>query len=116
MIDLREEDLLRQYAQSKQLEIERLLDQYGTSLKDMREMYPQLTETITEQRRATTFPTQPLFFTPSEAGEMGLSLQEGEMLKISPTEAGGYTSSVITPEKWEITEDDFYISPRTSVV
>jgi len=109
---LNEEDLLKRYGQTKQLEIERLLSQYGTSLKDVREMYPQLTTAIEQKRLTTTFPTQPLFFTASEAAQMGLALQEGWMLKMSPTEGnGGFTSSLITPEKWEITENDLYISP-----
>jgi len=109
---LNEKDLLKQYGQAKQLEIERLLSQYGTSLKDVREMYPQLTTAIEQKRLTTTFPTQPLFFTPSEAAQMGLALQEGWMLKMSPIEGnGGFTSSLITPQKWEITEDDMYISP-----
>jgi hypothetical protein len=110
MIDLNETDLLRQFREAKDVEIERLLDQYGTSLKETREMYPQLTEAVSQRQLTTAFPTQPLFFTPSEAQEMGLSLQEGWMFKMTPAE-GGYTSSFITPSKWEITEDDFYVSP-----
>jgi len=110
---LNEGELLKKYGQSKQLEIERLLSQYGTSLEDMREMYPQLTEAISKKQLTTTFPTQPLFFTSYEAAQMGLGLQEGWMLKMTPAEGnGGYTSSLITPEKWEITESDLYISPE----
>jgi len=111
-INLDAKSLLQQYGQSKQLQIERLLSQYGTSLKDMRELYPQLTETISQRRLATTFPTQELFFTPSEAAQMGLSLSEGYMLKMTPNEAQrGYGISFITPEKWEIKENDIYITP-----
>jgi hypothetical protein len=112
MINLDEQSLLEQYREAKDTEIERLLSQYGSSLKEVREMYPQLTGTIKQRQLTTVFPTQPLFFTPSEAAQMNLQLQEGWMLKMTPTEGnGGYTSSLITPEKWEITEDDFYISP-----
>jgi len=110
MIALDEQELFRTYAQAKQVRIESLLDQYGSSLADMRELYPQLTETIEKQRLVTTLPTQALFFIPSEAADMGLSLEEGWMLKVSPVE-GGYKSSFITPSKWEITEDELYISP-----
>jgi len=110
MIDINEEQLFRTYAQAKQVRIESLLDQYGSSLADMRELYPKLTETIEKQRLVTTLPTQALFFIPSEAADMGLSLEEGWMLKVSPVE-GGYKSSFITPSKWEITEDELYISP-----
>ena len=110
MIDINEEQLFRTYAQAKQFRIESLLDQYGSSLADMRELYPKLTETIEKQRLVTTLPTQALFFIPSEAADMGLSLEEGWMLKVSPVE-GGYKSSFITPSKWEITEDELYISP-----
>jgi len=111
-LNLDESLLLKQYRQTKDLQIERLLSQYGTSLKDMRELYPQLTDTIKQRQLTTTFPTQPLFFTPSEAQQMGLGLEEGWMLKMTPTEGnGGFTSSLITPEKWEITENDLYISP-----
>ena len=94
-LNLDERSLLAQYGAAKQTEIERLLQQYSTSLKDVREMYPQLTTAIEQRRLMTTFPTEPVFFTPAEAANMGLSLQEGWMLKMSPTE-GGYTSSLIT--------------------
>lgn len=109
---LNEEELLKQFRRAKDIEIEHLLTQYGTSLKDVREMYPQLTTAISKRRLTTTLPTQPIFFTAGEAAEMGLNLQEGFMLKMSPGESGdGFKSSLITPEKWEITEDDLYISP-----
>jgi hypothetical protein len=110
MINLDEKLLLGQYRESKDIEIERLLSQYGTSLKDIREMYPQLTETIKQRQLTTALPNMPLFFTPSEAAEMGLGLQEGWMLKMTPA-GEGYTTSFITPSKWEITENDLYISP-----
>lgn len=109
---LNEEDLLKKFRKAKDLEIEYLLTQYGTSLKETREMYPQLTEAISRRQLTTTFPTQPLFFTAEETQQMGLGLQEGWMLKLTPTEGnGGFTSSFITPQKWEITENDLYISP-----
>ena len=107
---LDEERLLGTYRQSKDLQIRRLLAQYGTSLSEVREMYPQLTTAIAQRRLTTTFPTQPMFFTPGEAAQMGLGIGEGWMLKISPVN-GSYKSSYITPGKWEITEDDLYISP-----
>jgi len=110
--NLNEEDLLRQFRQAKDIKIGRLFSQYDTSLKGVREMYPQLTEAISQRRLTTTFPTQPMFFTANEAAEMGLGLQEGWMLKLTPIEGnGGFTSSFITPQKWEITEDNYYISP-----
>jgi len=111
-INLESKGLLQNYGQAKQLEIERLLSQYGTSLKETREMYPQLTSAIEKRRLAYTLPTQELFFSPSEAAQMGLSLQEGYMLKMTPkVDQSGYDISYITPSKWEITEDNFYISP-----
>jgi len=110
MIDLKAGDLLTQYRQSKDIEIERLLSQYGSSLKGVREMYPQLTGAVQQRQLTTALPTVPLFFTPSEAQDMGLGLQEGWMLKMTPA-GEGYTTSLITPTKWEITENDLYISP-----
>jgi len=110
-INLDTKSLLQQYGQAKQTEIERLLTQYGTSLKETREMYPQLTGAIEQRRLATTFPTQELFFTPTEAAQMGLSLQEGWMLKMTP-KGEDYSMSFITPQKWEITEGGAYISPE----
>jgi len=110
-IDLSAKNLLQQFAQSQQIEIERLLSQYGTSLAEMREMYPKLTGAIEASKLATTLPTQELFFTPTEAADMGLSLQENWMLKFTPKE-GDYSISLITPEKWEITEAGTYISPE----
>jgi len=112
-INLDTKSLLQRYGQVKQTEIERLLSQYGTSLKETREMYPQLTSAIEQRRLATTFPTQELFFTSMEAAQMGLSLQEGWMMKMTPSEAQtGYGISFITPQKWEITEGGTYISPE----
>ncbi len=111
-LNLNESLLLERYRKAKDIEIERLLTQYGTSLKDMREMYPQLTGAVQQRQLTTAFPAQPMFFTPTEAAQMGLGLQEGWMLKMTPIEGnGGFTSSFITPQKWEVTEDDLYISP-----
>ncbi|MBA7466124.1 hypothetical protein ES707_01299 [subsurface metagenome] len=111
-INLSAKSLLQRYGQTKQIEIERLLSQYGTSLKETREMYPQLLQNIEQRRLATAFPTQELFFTATEAAQMGLSLQEGWMMKMKPNEAQtGYGISFISPQKWELTEDDFFISP-----
>ncbi|HUS04502.1 MAG TPA: hypothetical protein VMY79_03150, partial [Dehalococcoidia bacterium] len=107
---LNKEDLLKQYRQAKDIDIERLLSQYGSSLKEVREMYPQLMASVQQRQMTTALPTQPLFFTPSETQQMGLQLEEGWMLKMTPA-GEGYTSSLITPEKWEITENDLYIAP-----
>jgi hypothetical protein len=74
-------------------------------------MYPQLIGAVEQRRLATSFPNQDLFFTAAEAAQMGLKLDQGWMLKISPTEAGELTFSRISPTKWEITEDNYYISP-----
>ena len=107
-----EDKLLKQLRQAKDLEIEHLLTQYGTSLKDVREMFPQLSGAVRQRQLTTALPTQPIFFTAAEAAEMGLGIGEDWMLKFTPMEGnGGYTSSFITPEKWEVTEDDRYISP-----
>jgi hypothetical protein len=109
-IDLSAENLLSQYRESKDIEIERLLSQYGTSLKETRAMYPQLIKAVQQRQLTTALPTQPLFFTASEAQDMGLALQEGWMIKMTPNETGGYSTSLVTPQKWEIT-DNYYISP-----
>lgn len=109
--DINEEELLRRLREAKDVEIERLLTQYGTSLKDVREMFPQLTSAIKQRQLTTTFPTQPLFFTASEATELGLSIPSGWMLKFSPTKEGDFTSSFITSEEWEISESGLYTSP-----
>ncbi|HEU65707.1 MAG TPA: hypothetical protein ENN57_03460, partial [Chloroflexi bacterium] len=103
------QDLLKRYIESRDIEIDRLLSQYGTSLAETREMYPQLMTAIEERRRAT-FPTQPLFFDAAQLAEMGLRLDEGWMMKFTPQEEG-YGISYITPEKWEIREGDLYVSP-----
>jgi hypothetical protein len=112
-LKLNEADLLTQYRKAKDIEIEHLLSQYGTSLAETREMFPQLTTAISERQKTTAFPTQPLFFTASEAADMGVGLQENWMLKFTPDkEQTGYGISLISPEKWEITEDNRYISPE----
>ena len=105
--------LLQQYRQAKDTEIKRLLTQYGSSLSQVREMYPQLQTAIKQRQLMATFPTQSLFFTATEAQDLGLPIQDGWMLKMTPIKGGeGYTSSLITPGEWEITEDDLYISPE----
>ncbi|MFP3897917.1 MAG: hypothetical protein ACLFVD_01175 [Dehalococcoidia bacterium] len=109
MINLNADDLLKQYREAQEREIERLLTQYGTSLQETREMYPQLISTI-EKQREVSFPGQELFMSASEAAQLGLSLQEGWMLKFTPQEQG-YGLSFITPEKWEIQEGGTYVSP-----
>jgi len=111
--NINEEDLLARYAQSRDLEIERLLTQYGSSLAEIKEMYPQISSAIGKRRLTTTLPSEPLFFTPTEARDMGLNLEEGWMLKFNPTQGDGerYSASFVTPTKWEITEDNLFISP-----
>lgn len=88
--------------------IERLLSQSGGSLEEMRELYPQLMSAI--KKPATAFPTEPTFLTPSEAEQFGVTLEEGWMLKLTPAEEG-YAWSLLSPDKWEITQDEQYISP-----
>ena len=108
-----EEELLERYAKIQDVEIERLLSQYGNSLSEVRELYPQLLGAVEKRRQTTLFPTQPLFFSASEAKEMGLALDEDWMLKFNPGKNDHrYTASFITPKKWEITESGLYISPE----
>lgn len=109
--NLDEAGLLKQFAQTKQLEIERLLRQYGNLPSDVRQLAPQLLETIGQQRLATQPQTEPMIFSAAQAAEMGLGIQEGWSIKLIP-ENGGYKSSFITPQNWEITEDALYISPE----
>ena len=111
-LNLDEQTLLANYRQAKDLEVERLLTQYGSSLKDMRELYPQLTTAVKQRQLTTALPNMPLFFTPSDLEPLGYQLQEGWLLKLSPTGTGDYTSSYITPSKWEIQEGETYISPE----
>ena len=100
-------------------EISELLQKYGTSLEETRKLMPKLTEAV-ERERAIK-PTTPQFFTPEEVKGMGLITEAGEpfeldpgwTLKVTPPVDGAEPSiSYITPEKWEITQDQMYISPE----
>jgi len=109
-VSLDQRNLLRKYGQSQGIETERLLNQYSTSLTQNRETRPQSFEDIKAWRQ-TAFPNQALFFNAEEAAGMGIDLEEGWLLKAMPGEEG-YKWSFITPQKWEITEEDLYISPE----
>jgi len=111
--DLDEEVLLEEWTKSKDREIQNLLSEYGSSLKEVREMFPQVLNAVEKRDLATVFPNQDIFLSAEEAKSVGLGLDTGWMLKLTPSQKEGerYTSSLITPEKWEITEDDLFIAP-----
>jgi len=102
--------------------ISELLKSYGTSLGETRKLMPLLTEEMTKQKEARlALPQVPEFFTPAEVGGLGLTtetgepfkLDEGWLLKMTPGANGAEpVMSFITPEKWEITQDQTYISPE----
>jgi len=110
---LDEETLLEEWTKSKDREIQNLLSEYGSSLKEVREMFPQVLNAVEKRDLATVFPNQDIFLSAEEAKSVGLGLDTGWMLKLTPSQKEGerYTSSLITPEKWEITEDDLFIAP-----
>ena len=57
MIDTR--DLLRRLQEAQDVEIGRLMDEYGMTLEDVRAMRPQLQRAIDVRRRAL-FPQEPV--------------------------------------------------------
>ena len=81
-----EDILLMEWEKAKATDIERLLSQYGDSLSEVREMYPKLTSALVSRPQAA-LPTQPVFFTASEARDMGVDIEEGWMLKLTPSGA-----------------------------
>lgn len=93
-----------------------LLRKYGTEPEDMEKLLAELRAGM-EQRKAQQ-PEYAVLKTPQifdwvQAREMGVSLREGWMLKLTPDiSERGYSLSFITPEQWEITEDWKYISPE----
>ena len=103
--------------------IEELLKKYGTSLEETRKLMPELVESIKREREAMmppALPTTPQFFTAEEVRGMGLVTEAGEpfelelgwRLKVTPPVDGQEPMiSYITPEEWEITQDQIYISP-----
>jgi len=103
--------------------ISELLSRYGTSLKETRALMPELTEAVKRQRaiKPPTFPQVPRLFDPEEVKGMGLVTEAGEpfqldpgwMLKVTPPVDGKEPKiSYITPENWEITQEQTYISPE----
>lgn len=103
--------------------IEELLKKYGTSLAETRKLMPELVESIKRERamRPPPLPTTPQFFTAEEVRGMGLVTEAGEpfelelgwRLKVTPPVDGQEPIiSYITPEDWEITQDQMYISPE----
>lgn len=57
--------------------------------------------------------TEITFLDPSQALELGVTIEEGFQIKLTPgEERGTFTTSLITPEGWEITQDDLFISPE----
>lgn len=58
-------------------------------------------------------PDKPVFMTPEEATQFGFTLEEGWQLKLNPPVDGATpTWSVISPDEWEITQSQEYISPE----
>jgi len=95
--------------------VNELLSKYGNTLQDIRKLLPQLPEAIEEEKKRIRQrqPITPTFYTVEEARELGISLEPGWSLKVWPARDGGQPDvRFITPDKWEITEDDRYISPE----
>lgn len=95
----------------------RIIERYGTSLEETRKMVGELGAAL--KARKYKFLPSPVFMTPGEAAEYGITLEEplpeDWMLKITPIEGGTPTISFITPDKWEIRGEDEYVSPEGEV-
>lgn len=101
---------------------EDILSKYGTSLKETRAMLGELMPAIQRRRKAQyPFLGATQYLTAEDVRDLGLIteagepfvLEEGWQLKITPGANGAEPSfSFITPEKWEITQDQTYISPE----
>jgi hypothetical protein len=90
--------------------VEELLGKYGTSLEETRALMPELMDAIKGKQQTMDFPTQPLLYTSTEAANMGVTIEPDWMLKLTPV-GDQFRVSFVTPQKWEITEDNEYISP-----
>jgi len=93
-----------------------LLRKYSTEPEDMEKLLKELHAGL-EQRKVAkpevSVLNTPQIFDWEEARGMGIPVRQGWMLKLTPdTSERGYSFSMITPEKWEITEDWKYISPE----
>jgi hypothetical protein len=109
------EEILFQQQQSIDWEIENLLDQFDDSLEDIRSKYPDLIAQIQKQQKISELKDEELIYSPLEAAQLGISLDEGWNLKLTPTtdiEGQRYEVRLITPENWEISERGLYISPE----
>ena len=98
-----------------------IFKRHGTSLAETKAMMGELLPALEERKAQATFPEMPQFFTSADVEGMGLlteagepfTLEEGWMLKLTPGVNGAEPAvSFITPEKWEITQDQTYISPE----
>ncbi len=103
--------------------IANILKKYGTSLAETRKLVPELVASIEQERaiRPPIVPTTPQFFSPEDVVGMGLltetgdpfELEPGWRLKVTPPVNGTESAvSFITPEDWEITQAEEYISPE----
>ena len=102
--------------------ISELLEKYGTSLAETRKLMPRLAEELKRPPKpppAPQLPTVPWeigvpqFFTAEEARQLGVELEPGWQLKVVPhKDPAPPAYSLITPEEWEITEGQMYISPE----
>ena len=96
-------------------DIPELLRSYGSSLAEVRELVPKLTEAIEKQEKKWL--TTPQFFTAEDIKGLGLTTEAGEsfsidpdwILKITPTEEGEYTLSYIAPGNIEVAPEDVYV-------
>lgn len=90
--------------------IENLLSRETSSLAELRELYPKIT--AASKLPETLVGVEPIFLNPEQAKDYGITLDPDWQLKISPAEnTQGYSFSLITPDKWEITQDNLFISP-----
>jgi len=90
------------------------LSSYGTSLEETRRLMAELAKQQQPPETQPTTPSMAGIYTPEEAKEWGITLDEGWFLKLVPdtTAEGGYKQSLINPQKWELT--DFTIPGDTA--
>lgn len=93
-------------------EIERLIRTTGGSLSEIREAYPKLI-TAAQEAQMPKITTLQMLAPEQAKAQFGIDLEPGWTLKLTPQGTDGQVGfSLITPDKWEITQDDIYISPQ----
>jgi len=97
-------------------DIRNILKKYGGGLQETRELIAEVNRHLATAVAPESLLTGPAVLGPEEAADLGIELDEGWQLKVTPDSSQrGFSVSYVTPESWEITDLGEYISPEGQV-